>query len=340
MALACLRSLLLLTACLSVALASRALDSPVVRRSLAAGTMTPSNFCGLRDFPPIPDGYGASRLYCIFNKYDHFFMWRVLKVGSGALASGDTVNLIVHQPMQKYCKLQSQVVCGVPSTEATAFTIEKQTGTGVIDPTTDAVVLKVGSQYCSLTGSKHSQQLRCSAAKAAATAFVLPASSFVHVSLVNSLTKQPCGFKFYSDNNDVTYVTCNDRRFSGYATNLTVALNTPGAPVVAAGAQIAFKVYDDLYTYQTSGLKVDAQKRVWADENNVKGASQWFTLERTSGAATGGALTDLTAVALKSVSSGMFCGVTEAFGATLTCDKAGPAASLPAGYKFTYDIMA
>ena len=38
-------------------------------------------WCGLRDFPPLPDGYGASRLYCPFNAYDHNWMWRVYKVG-------------------------------------------------------------------------------------------------------------------------------------------------------------------------------------------------------------------------------------------------------------------
>ncbi|KAG2438254.1 hypothetical protein HYH02_010953 [Chlamydomonas schloesseri] len=345
----------LLLACgLALALAGRSLEQPARRSTLAGGAATPrgwshalrvkgGKWCGLRDFPPRPDGYGVSRLYCPSNNYDHNWMWRVVKAaGTGAISSGDEVWLYINNPMLKYCKSGTVVECGYQQSEANKFVVEKESGSGAINFPTDGVVLKAAGNYCKLVGSKHSQTLRCgSTAKSDATVFQLPAASFVATQLINSLSLSACGANFFYDGPGMAYVGCGTPRGPGFTINNTVALGTPGSPVVTAGANITFKAYDDLYSYQVSVWKVDKSGKVWYDVNNTRGTSQWFVLERLTGAATGGELTSMTKVALKSASNGKYCGIPAAdINGDLRCDLAGPLASLPAGYKFTYMVLA
>ncbi|PNW79219.1 hypothetical protein CHLRE_09g406600v5 [Chlamydomonas reinhardtii] len=346
--------LVLVLAFLGLALAGRSLE-PAARRNMLAGSLTPSGWahalrvkggkwCGLRDFPPLPDGYGASRLYCPFNAYDHNWMWRVYKAtGTGSIASGDEVYLYINNPMLKYCRLASNIVqCGYGIANATKFVVEKDSGSGAIDFATDSVVLKVAGKYCKLAGSKHSQTLKCGTTlKSGATIFQLPAASFTNTQLINQLSLSACGADFFYDGSGEALVGCGTPRGFGFTINNTVALGTPGAPVVTAGTNITFKAYDNLYSYQVSVWKVDKNGNVWYDVNNTRGTSQWFVLERLTGAATGGEVTTNTKVALKSASNGKYCGIPSSnVDGDMKCDLAGPLSSLPAGYKYTYIVIA
>ncbi|KAG2427551.1 hypothetical protein HXX76_012205 [Chlamydomonas incerta] len=338
---------------LGLALAGRSLEQPAARRSTLAGSLTPSGWshalrvkggkwCGLRDFPPLPDGYGVSRLYCPWNAYDHNWMWRVIKAtGTGPITSGDEVLLYINNPMLKYCRSTSLVECGYGQSNATKFVVEKDTGSGAINFATDSVVLKAAGKYCKLVGAKHSQTLKCNvAAKGSATVFQLPAASFTNTQLINQLSLSACGADFFYDGDGEALVGCGTPRGPGFTINNTVALGTPGAPVVTAGVNVTFKAYDNLYSYQVSVWKVDKNGNVWYDVNNTRGTSQWFVLERLTGAATGGEVTTKTNVALKSASNGKYCGIPLGnIDGDMKCDLAGPLSALPAGYKYTYIVI-
>ncbi|GFR40278.1 hypothetical protein Agub_g459 [Astrephomene gubernaculifera] len=342
---------LLVAACFCVALARDNAVRTNARRLALAGMKTPVGwwytlktksgmFCGLRDFPPKPDGYGSSRLYCIFPTYDHYWMWRVTKVNdTGALTSGDEVYLTVYQPMLPYCKVSSGiVVCGVGASAATKFVIEKETGKGAINLTTDAVYLKSATKYCSLTGKNHSQVLQCDkTAKSSGTAFLLPASAYTAAALVNGYTEYPCGGDFYPDN-DPSNITCGIFNAPGFVVNMTVALGTPGAPVIKTGTNVTFKAYDDLYRYHMSQFKVNKQtKRMYFEVDNPAGANQWFQMVLLTNSSTTASvpLTNGTMVALKSAVTGQYCGLTVAAG-SLSCNMTGHAAALPAGYTYRF----
>ncbi|KXZ49677.1 hypothetical protein GPECTOR_20g534 [Gonium pectorale] len=224
---------------------------------------------------------------------------------------------------------------GVAEGQATRFTIEKESGTGVINLATDGVYLKVGSRYCGLQGSGHGQQLVCTfGSRSGATVFQFPASNYASVQLVNALSNNTCGGDFYAMYNNPPLVTCRTP-FTGIAPNLTVALRTPGSPAISAGAEVALKVHEDLYTYNVGVWKTDANKRVISDsiDPSTKSPAQWFSVLPVSG---GGPLANGAAVALRSSATGQFCGVSGREQPAMMCDRAGPPASLPIGYRYTY----
>ncbi|KXZ49676.1 hypothetical protein GPECTOR_20g533 [Gonium pectorale] len=305
-------------------------------------------WCGLRDFPPPTDGYGKSRVFCIFSGYEtvyqgvtpSYFMWRVEGTKDGPISSGDEVYLYVYQPMSKYCVHGARLECGVSKESATKFVVEKASGTGVINFTTETVYFRVGTKYCSLSGRRHSQQIKCTGARSAATPFQLPASTFASVQLINNATKEACGGDFYAQDGAVQIASCGPY-FAGKAINMTVNLQRPGAPAIASGTNVSFNVFDDLYTYQISTWKVrSSDKRVFLDENDITGTSKVFSLL----AITGSTIANNTLVAIRSEATGQFCGVAAAPPSVatpnMTCNGAGPLDKLTASYVFSYRIMA
>ncbi|GIL88905.1 hypothetical protein Vretimale_16869 [Volvox reticuliferus] len=349
-------AVIFLVVCVCLAKAKTEKDVHTVRRNLLAGqlisggwwySLKPKNatsYCGLRDFPPANSGYGASRLYCIFPTYDHYWMWQISKVdgsGNSNLSSGDKIFLSIYNPMPyKFCQSKSNVMCGYQN--GTVFTIERATGSGSIDLATDDVLLRVSSRYCSLSGSGHGQQLTCSATKSKATVFQFLASSFSQSQLINLNTLRPCGGYFYSlavPTPDT--ISCSNPVNIGFTTGLTIALQTPGSPIIEAGTAVSFKSYDDFYTYHVATWMQRSASITYALEE-TQGNGQWFTMERLIGDATGGVLLNGTAVALRSTQSGatFYCGQKARNATVLLCDNPGPIKLLPDGYRYMYYIVA
>ncbi|GLI63634.1 hypothetical protein VaNZ11_006662 [Volvox africanus] len=331
-------------------------DVHITRRNTLAGerisggwwySLKPRNastYCGLRDFPPPNNGYGASRLYCIFPSYDHYWMWQISKVDGSStrnLSSGDKIFLSIYNPMPyKYCQVKSNVICG--SQNGSEFVIEKATGSGSINLATDDVVLRASGRYCSLIGSGHGQQLTCITTRSQATVFQFLASSFSQSQIVNKLTARPCGGYFYSlavPTPDT--VSCSNPVNIGFTTGLTMALQDPGRPIIEAGTGVSFKSYDDFYTYHVATWMQRNDSITYALEV-TRGSGQWFMMERLIGNATGGVLLNATAVALRSSQSGspFYCGQKFKNSTALLCDHPGPLTVLPDGYKYTYYVIA
>ncbi|KAG2488757.1 hypothetical protein HYH03_012755 [Edaphochlamys debaryana] len=259
-------------------------------------------------------------------------MWRLVKVGAGAISSGDSVQITVNNPMLKYCQYNDMIICGVKSDVASNFVIEKASGSGVIDFATDDVVFKYDGKYCSLDGRRHSQSIKCGkSSKDKATVFQLPYSSFTGVNLISKTSAGECGGDFYAEA-DRPPIYCSKNQNLGFAFNLTLGLEEPGAAVVPAGKGLSFKVYDDLYSYQVSNFKTDTDGSVFFATNNVRGDNSFFRLAVVGG----GDLEDGAVVTLKAASNGKYCGVKDAFAVSLICD--GDSASGDA-YKFDYKVL-
>ncbi|EFJ44566.1 hypothetical protein VOLCADRAFT_95173 [Volvox carteri f. nagariensis] len=331
-------------ACLCLVDARTTQDVHLLRRITQASRIPAASYCALRDFPP-KGGYGASRMYCTWPVYDHYWMWRIIKVdgsssgGSNSFNSGDNVYITINNPVPyKYCQLKSNVECGHQN--GTAFTIEKASGTGSITLGRDDLVLRVRNGYCSLRGSGHSQQITCAANRTGATVFQVAASSFVQVQLQNKLSRSNCGGYFYGGLGAPATVGCSSGSgvFPGFSALLTVALQTPGTPAIEAGANVSFKVYDDWQTYHVVTW-MEKNATVDFDLETTLGNAQWFRMERLTGPPAGDQLVNATQVALRSSRSSLYCGQKLANSTALTCDLPGPLTFLPDGYKYTFYIV-
>jgi len=51
-------------------------------QSISVASLSGPTYCGLRNFPPIPNGYGAARMLCGGStaKYDPYWVWKITKV--------------------------------------------------------------------------------------------------------------------------------------------------------------------------------------------------------------------------------------------------------------------
>eukprot|EP00798_Chlamydomonas_sp_ICE-L_P032166 gene32166-16701_t len=126
-------------------------------------------YCGLRNFPPIPNGYGIARILCggHVGVYDHYWMWRITKEATvsteadtyppSVFKTGEKLYLSIFVPMKPWCGLSKggqakeklylaifvpmkpwcglskagQAKCGYGSDEASPFYLESVAKPGV-----------------------------------------------------------------------------------------------------------------------------------------------------------------------------------------------------------------
>ncbi|KAG1664235.1 hypothetical protein FOA52_003488 [Chlamydomonas sp. UWO 241] len=301
-----------------------------------------TTWCGLRDFPPIPDGYGAARMLCggVTRVYDPYWMWKLTKVPStlypeplasnaSDIETGEPVNLRIFNPMLTFCERRSngQLWCGVEFSKASVFTAEVVGKPGnigvVIDFAVDQIYLRSGSglnNYCRVKGSSNGAYVYCNAPATLAMPFSMPYSHKAPVTLTNVLTSKRCGANFIPLQGVSSEVNCtgDDTTWKNFYTGLVIAAELPGGPVLIANASYAVLSYDNLYHYQVAAWDAGANGTVDSISNDTEQRSLYFHFER-AGAKAGEALVSGDVIAIKSKRNGKYCGVKTETG-VLTCD--------------------
>mmetsp|Transcript_24477 Transcript_24477/g.53474 ORF Transcript_24477/g.53474 Transcript_24477/m.53474 type:complete len:366 (+) Transcript_24477:77-1174(+) len=283
-------------------------------------------YCGLRDFPGLPDGYGTSRMLCggYTTKFDPLWKWKIQKVNpvvgaqTDVIVSGEAVYLRIFNTVLTYCGLNGRqnINCGVPINRAALFTIEKAGGApgSIINFATDLVHLKSGALYCTVQGSTNSAFVTCNqAAPGVAGFFKFPFAHYYGASVISS-AGIPCGANFIPFNAlELPWVNCTLPTIApkNFYTKVSLTMYNPGAPVLMDRTAYSLNAYDTLYHYQGATWTMQATwpYRVYSQENDSSKDTQWFVLERVDQVLPGYPLVSGNIVLIKNTKNNMYCGI-------------------------------